>query len=347
MEMIWGCSSRISSATALGSIDFRASRPLVERPMLMRSMMLAALSAPSPYTSTFPRNSSVPTPTAVWVSTEVVKSDTTPVTSSRDTPVSLAIAVPMRWTSFAPMCLSTCAASCSPRVNNRMAARSVPLRASFRSRSFILVYPSTDDLRDALGVLADQRACLGYLHFMRSCLCRFPLGHLLGQGDWSARDGDGACLSHQILHQRPQDRQHQHEQHDGAGSQLRELLEQRRLPDRRLLDVAVLGGRRFRRKRLVHDVDGIAARLVVAHRVLDELSDVIQLRLCQRHIDRLAGIVDRMQVVNQHGDGQPMQLARRLARVRDLAIDLVVAGGFLRGAAFVGGTYGSRARDRF
>src|SRR6185312_2772026 len=246
MAMIWGCSSRISSATALGSIHFRASRPLVERPMLMRSMMLAALSAPSASTSTFLRNSSVPTPTAVWLSTEVVKSDTTPVTSSRDTPLSLAIAVPMRCTSFAPMCLSTCAASCSPRVNNRIAARSVPVRASLRSRSFILVYPSANDLCDALGVLADQRARLGDLHFVRDGFCRIPFGDLLRQGGRCARDG--ACLSHQVLHQGSQDREHQHQQHDGAGCQLRELLKQRRLPDRRLLDVAFLGGRRFRGK---------------------------------------------------------------------------------------------------
>ncbi len=98
---------RISSDTARGSIHFRASRPLFERPMLIRSMMLAALSSPSASMSTLRRNSSVPTPTEVWLSTEEVNSETTPWTSSRDTPLSLAIAEPIRCTSFAPMCLST------------------------------------------------------------------------------------------------------------------------------------------------------------------------------------------------------------------------------------------------
>src|SRR5690348_11246662 len=61
----------------------------------------------------------------------------------------------MRCTSFAPMCLSTWAASCSPRVSSRMAARSVPLRsASFLS--VILGHPTSYNLCDPFRVLTHQ-----------------------------------------------------------------------------------------------------------------------------------------------------------------------------------------------
>src|SRR5689334_10643528 len=62
----------------------------------------------------------------------------------------------MRCTSFAPMCFRTWAASCSPRVNSRMAARSVPVRsASFLS--VILAHPTSNDLCYPLRVLIHQR----------------------------------------------------------------------------------------------------------------------------------------------------------------------------------------------
>src|SRR5579864_465312 len=83
----------------------------------------------------------------------------TPRTSSRDTLESFAIAAPMRCTSLAPMCLSTCAASCSPSVSNRIAARSVPERcASFLS--FIGCHPAAHDLRHPLRILVHEGARL-------------------------------------------------------------------------------------------------------------------------------------------------------------------------------------------
>src|SRR5882724_12970588 len=168
MAMIWGCSRRMSSATARASIHFRASSPLVERPMLIRSMMLEALSWPSASTRTLRRKSSAPTPTEVWLSTDEEKSVMMAWTSSFETLVSFAMAAPMRCTSLAPMCFNTWAASCSPNVSKRIAARSVPLRsASFLS--VILGHPTSYDLCYALGILVNQRARLQYLLFVSDC----------------------------------------------------------------------------------------------------------------------------------------------------------------------------------
>src|SRR3984957_2896685 len=171
MAMVCGGSRRMSSHPARGSIHFRASSPLLEGPMLMRSMTLAALSAPSASTSTLRRNSSTPSPTEVCVSATAEKLASVSLTSSRETPERRAIAMPTRCTSFAPMCLSTCAASCSPRLKSKIAARSVPVR--FSTRSFILSNPGAYDLRDALRVLTHERACLRKLLLIgkRRTLC--------------------------------------------------------------------------------------------------------------------------------------------------------------------------------
>src|SRR6185437_10035557 len=229
MAMICGCSSRMSSATARESIHFNASSPLVERPMLIRSMMLAALSWPRASTSTLRRNSSAPTPTEVWLSTVCAKSEMTPCTSSRETLASFAIAVPIRCTSFAPMCLSTWAASVSPSVSSRIAARSVPLRLASRrsARSLILAYPAAHHLRDSLRVLADERACLHELLLVRQRAHRLPLPRRQrGRPAVRCRGLQGLCTgcgrseAHRCderFHQWPEDRQDQYENHHEAG----------------------------------------------------------------------------------------------------------------------------------
>src|SRR3569833_1894592 len=159
----------MSSATARASTHLRASRSLVERPMLIRSMMLAALSWPSASTNTLRRNSSVPTPTEVSLSTDWLNCVMTVWTSSRETFASFDMAEPMRCTSFAPMCLRTWAASCSPNVSRRIAALSVPVRVcsfSFTARYFgllVLSDPAADHLGHALGILVGQGPGLCYL----------------------------------------------------------------------------------------------------------------------------------------------------------------------------------------
>src|SRR3569833_366678 len=243
MAMIWGCSRRISSATARPSIHFRASRPFVERPTLMRSMMPEAFSGPSASTSTLRRNSSVPTPTEVCSSTVEVNSEMTLRTSSLETFCSFAMAAPMRCTSLAPICFNTSAASFSPRVSNRIAARSVPVRSGF---SFIIGYPTLDDLRNPLRVRGDQGPCLcdlllmsdrGLLRCARECHC---VGPPFGARAQLRLRAGGSCVFRQnlylhllcggcdqVLHQRPDDGQHENQQDHETAYDLRDVQEQR------------------------------------------------------------------------------------------------------------------------
>src|SRR5580658_7721960 len=186
MAMICGCSLWMTSATLRESIHFSVSRPLLGRPTLMRSMTLAAFSSPSALVMTLRRNSSTPTPTEVWRPTPSEKEDSTPLTSSRDTFCNCAIAAPIFCTSRAPMCLSTCAASCSPSVNSRIAARSVPLRSSLPPAGVSLIdrHPVADHLRDALRVLVHQRAGVGDLLIIGN-----------GRGGWRSMDSAAAGLA--------------------------------------------------------------------------------------------------------------------------------------------------------
>src|SRR5580698_9791443 len=176
----------MTSATLRESIHFKVSSPLFGRPTLMRSMTLAAFSSPSALVMTLRRNSSTPTPTEVWRPTPSENEDSTPLTSSRDTFCSCAIAAPIFCTSRAPMCLSTCAASCSPSVSSRIAARSVPLRSSLPPAGASLIdrHPVADHLRDALRVLVHQRAGIGDLLIIGN-----------GRSGWRRMDGTAAGLT--------------------------------------------------------------------------------------------------------------------------------------------------------
>src|ERR1700681_4178395 len=92
------------------------------------------------------------------------------------------MAAPMRCTSLAPMCFNTCAASCSPSVSKRIAARSVPERsASFLS--IILGHPTSYDLGYALRILVHQGSRLHDLLLVTDCG-----GRLSGAGQCRRRD---------------------------------------------------------------------------------------------------------------------------------------------------------------
>ena len=78
----------------------------------------------------------------------------TEVICSRDTSLSSAIAMPSFCTSRASSCLSTLAASCSPRLISRMAARCVPARSS--GLLAIRGDPILHDLRGAPRILPHQ-----------------------------------------------------------------------------------------------------------------------------------------------------------------------------------------------
>src|ERR1700683_2174633 len=85
-------------------------------------------------------------------STTPMKVSSTEVIWSRDTSLSSAMAMPNFWTSRASSCLSTLAASCSPRLMSSMAARCVPASSSLAIRGD----PVLHDLCGTPGVLPHQ-----------------------------------------------------------------------------------------------------------------------------------------------------------------------------------------------
>src|ERR1700675_2370238 len=85
----------------------------------------------------------------------------TEVICSRDTSLSSAIAIPNFCTSRASSCLSKLAASCSPKLINRMAARWVP--ASSSGLLAIRRDPVLHDLCCTPRILPDQRSRRGDL----------------------------------------------------------------------------------------------------------------------------------------------------------------------------------------
>src|SRR5690349_15908510 len=84
----------------------------------------------------------------------------TSVTRSRGTSASPAIARPSFWTSSTSMCFSTDAAVCSPRVINRIAARSVPLICA--ASAIVLSHPVANYLCHLPRILSGDAASGGH-----------------------------------------------------------------------------------------------------------------------------------------------------------------------------------------
>src|SRR5688572_8043648 len=235
--MICGCSWRISSATARGSIHLSASRPLLERPNRMRSITPRALSSPSAPTRTLRRYSSTPTPSEVCPSTDNLKSLNTCDTSLREMFCNWVIAAPMRCTSFAPMCRITSVASASPSDNRKIAARSVPLRlASAAFFLLIVANPRLHYLCHARCVLRHHRARLRNLSVVVERRARGLAARQAALCSTRQR-GRRICDTRsreQAFDQRTQHHQHQHQQHDQSREQLGDVAHQRTLPQRDL-----------------------------------------------------------------------------------------------------------------
>src|ERR1700690_1427501 len=170
-----------------------------------------------------------------------MKVSSTAVICSRDTSLSSAIAIPSFWTSRASSCFSTLAASCSPRLISRMAARCVPARSS--GLLAIGGDPILHDLCCAPRVLPHQRP-------RRRDLLLEARGEFDGFAALT-RDahavaldvaGLGACGTAprrrlgQRLHQRPQHQERDYQYQNGADDLFGELRDPRRLPQRRTVD---------------------------------------------------------------------------------------------------------------
>src|SRR5580693_4183682 len=191
---------------------------------------------------------------------------------SREISLSSAIAMPSFCTSRASSCLSTFAASCSPRLMSRIAARCVPAR----SPGLLAIGgdPILHDLRGPLRILPDQGArCRDLL--LKTGLQLDRRAALLGEAYLVARDvldRDRPRRSGERFHERPQDEK-RHEQHQPrADDLLPELGDPRSLPDRHSLDRS---RRRVRLEGLVEDVDLITPIVLEADGLAHELSEAL------------------------------------------------------------------------
>src|SRR5436190_19671724 len=239
----------------------------------MRSMSELAFSSPSALTSTRRTNSSPPTPSAVWLSSSVVNVLSTLRTSSRVTLVSSAMERPRRCTSFAPMCLRISAASVSPSVSNRMAARSTPPR--LLATSGIARHPRFHDLRSALRILRDHAARRCYLLFVGE-RGRFRWRFATRHGQRRLPQYRRARGGQQSLGQRLEHAEHDDQQHEQPGEHLRESLRTGSLPDGNRLELALLDRRRTEERR-VHDVDRVPARTVETHGIAHQRGEPVEL----------------------------------------------------------------------
>src|SRR5579883_2792075 len=230
---ICGCSSPMMLATALASIHFSASMPCPLCPFSTRSSSMSAFCLPTACVSTRLTYSGEAEVTLARPSATSMKLPSTALICSRDTCLSSAMARPSFCTSRASSCLSRLAASCSPRLISRIAARSVPARSS--GLSAIRRHPLLHDLRRTLRILSNQRAGRGELLLERGlqrngpCVLRRQTDAVAGEIPTAAR---GAPLGER-LHQRSQDEEG-HQQHQADTDRLLgELSHPRVFPDRR------------------------------------------------------------------------------------------------------------------
>src|SRR3984957_1650810 len=164
----------------------------------------------------------------------------TEVICSRDTSLSSAMAIPNFWTSRASSCLSTLAASCSPKLMRRMAARCVP--ASSSGLLAIRRNPILHDLRRPPRILADQRSRRRNLllkaggEFDRLDVLPRET-HAIGPDVAAVATGDEFWPRlGQRFHERPQYQEGDHQHERGADDLLGQLRYPGRLPQRQSVD---------------------------------------------------------------------------------------------------------------
>src|ERR1700722_3307702 len=253
-------------------------------------------------------------PTA-WVSTRRTKSwdppaifalesatpmnlSSTEVICSRETSLSSAMAIPNFWTSRASSCLSTLAASCSPKLMSRMAARCVPASSS---GLLAIGDPILHDLCRAPGILADQGSrrrdllfktggeldCLAALTRNAHPVALYFAGLACPAGEPGDRLG-------QRLHQRPQHQERHHQDQGGAHDLFRELRDPRRFPQRQ----AVHGGDRSAAlEGLIEQVQLVAAILLEPDGFAHQLREAFDVGVAHRRRCGLAVGVHLLPIV--------------------------------------------------
>src|SRR5574340_1340213 len=345
VAMVCGCSLWMRSATDSASIHFRLSIPLASPPPpRMRLSSEFALSSPSAFLNTLRIYSSESTPSDEFRSASLLKSCSTVSTSSCGMDFMPVIASPSFCTSRGPRYFMTSDAPSSPRASIRMAPLVIPF-------SLMTAYPGFDDIGDDAWILAGQ-----FLRTHKVFLVIAParerqhVAILLRAGIMGGCKecrGRGDLLQHRLEHAQIQ--QQQHDAHQQILARLQGQIDGLRLLPQRYVRYDF---RRRTREGTVHDVEGVAARLVVAHGFLDQIGDLGDFGRAQRLHDDLAALVDGFPVVDDHGNRQALQSAARFLHVLNGLVDFIVDGGVLvrvdrrRGRCGHGGGLLSGSRDR-
>src|SRR5476649_562753 len=283
VAMICGCSLRISSATDCESIHFSDSMPEASLPPRMRDSSTEALSSPSALVNTWRMYSSESRPTVEAAATMSRKLSSVPTTSSCGTFFMVAMAAPSLSTSRGPRNFITSAASLSPMASIRMAAFCSPVF------SVICAYPFFDHVGNDARIFGGQFLGHGQIFAVRAHgvffhLAQFFFGdegrvrafldHFLRLFRLRLRRVDFVDLLEHRTHHRLDDAQHDVQQDQRGDQELRQILGHRQVGR-----IAPPFRRRFERlvdavERRIGHADGVAAVLVVAHGLLDQVVDL-------------------------------------------------------------------------
>ncbi len=122
--------------------------------------------------------------------------------------------------------------------------------------------------------------------------------------------------------------EHENQNRDEPGEDLRHVAHERLFPDRLLFELTRRSGGFFVERR-VDDVHAVAALLVVADGILDQLRYVVELVGCERRALGLPVRAGRTHVVDEDSNCESLQAAGWRLGVRHAPIDFVVAGALL------------------
>src|SRR5450631_908502 len=235
----------------------------------------------------------------------------TEVICSRDTSLSSAIAIPSFWTSRASSCLSTFAASCSPKLISRMAARCVPASSStllaIRGDPIlhdlcctprILPYQGTR-CRDLLLKTGRQFDRLTTLSRKTHAIALEIAG--VATAGSQPRRGLG-----QRFHQRPQNQKGEHQHQPSAHDLFRQLRDPWGLPQRQTFDGAY---RRAALESLTEHIQLIAAILFQTDGFTHQLREALNVGVAHGGRGDFAVLTHFLPIIQHHADIEAFQIA--------------------------------------
>src|SRR3569623_727241 len=220
------------------------------------------------------------------------------------------------------------AAAFSPTANSKIAARSTPRPT--RSLSAFARLPILHDLRDALRVLG--REVLRYVDVLLIVVRPRQLRILSTAHETLLLHGLRLDLAHhharrrrlfdEILEERFEDREDQHQHRDARELLLAHVPQPWRLQQRRFgrrLQLGLFG------ERGIDDIEAVAALRIEADRLFGQGGEACDLFLAARLARDVAVGVGLLMIVDHHGNGEALHVAGGELRVADGLVEFVVA----------------------